>query len=110
MNFLTPSQVIQGYTMGVFPMAHPEEMNAIYWYEPKMRGIMPLDGFRMSKSLKKRIDREEFDVSMDSDFPAVIRACAEREETWISEEIQEVYVQLQKDGWAHSVECRKNGE
>lgn len=110
MNFLTPSQVIQGYTMGVFPMAHPEEMNTIYWYEPKMRGIMPLNGFKLSKSLRKRIEREEFEVSIDSDFSAVIEACAKRDQTWISEEIREVYTQLHEDGWAHSVECRQNGE
>ena len=107
MGFLTPSMVLEAYRSGVFPMAHPEEDNAIYWYEPTQRGVLPLNGFKLSKSLKKRIDRREFQVSIDTDFPAVIRACAEREETWISEEIQQVYIELHELGWAHSVECRQ---
>lgn len=110
MNFLTPAQVIQGYTMGVFPMAHPEEENTIYWYEPEMRGIMPLDGLKISKSLRRTINKGEFEVSLDKDFPAVIKACSEREETWISEEIQSVYTELYHDGYAHSVECWFEGE
>lgn len=110
MDFLTPSQVIQGYTMGVFPMAHPEEENTIYWYEPKMRGIMPLDGLKVSKSLKRKIEKPEFEVTLNRDFNSVIKACSERDETWISEEIQQVYGELHDNGWAHSIECWKEGE
>ncbi|MDX5319785.1 MAG: leucyl/phenylalanyl-tRNA--protein transferase [Bacteroidota bacterium] len=109
MNFLTPAQVIQGYTMGVFPMAHPEEDNTIYWYEPKMRGILPLDGLKVSKSLRRRIEKEEFEVTINKSFVEVIEACSAREETWISQEIQQVYSELHQDGWAHSVECWKDG-
>jgi leucyl/phenylalanyl-tRNA--protein transferase len=110
MDFLSPAQVIHGYQIGVFPMAHPEEENTIYWYEPTLRGILPLKGMRVSKSLRKRIEREEFEVSMNQDFAAVIDACSLREETWISEEIKRVYTELHKAGWAHSVECRKDGQ
>jgi len=110
MDFLTPAQVIQGYTMGVFPMAHPEEDFTIYWYEPEMRGILPLDGLKVSKSLKRAINKGEIEVSLDKDFPAVIKACSERDETWISEEIQSVYTELFQDGYAHSVECWYDGE
>lgn len=110
MDFLTPAQVIHGYSIGVFPMAQPEEDNTIYWFEPKQRGIMPLDGFKLSKSLKRRIEKEEFVVTMNKDFPAVIKACSERDETWISEEIQGVYTELHRDGWAHSIECWKEGQ
>ncbi|MBI1221216.1 MAG: leucyl/phenylalanyl-tRNA--protein transferase [Bacteroidetes bacterium] len=109
MNFLTPSQVIQGYTMGVFPMAHPEEDNTIYWYEPKMRGILPLDGLKVSKSLRKRINKHEFKVTLNEAFDEVMKSCARRDETWISEEIRQVYGELHKSGWAHSIECWKDG-
>jgi leucyl/phenylalanyl-tRNA--protein transferase len=109
MFFLTPAQVLQGYSMGIFPMADPED-NAIHWYEPEMRGIMPLDQFKVSKSLRKRILNEEFDVTMNKAFSEVIRCCAEREETWISDEIQEVYTELNEMGYAHSIECWKGEE
>lgn len=110
MEFLTPSQVIHGYSMGIFPMAVPEEENLIYWFEPKKRGIMPLDGLKVSKSLKKRIDKQEFHVTMNKDFKGVVKACSERKETWISEDIQAVYAELHETGWAHSVECWQEGQ
>ena len=110
MIFLTPSQVLHGYATGVFPMAHPDEGDAIYWYEPEMRGIMPLDGFKVSKSLRQRLNRKEFEVTMNKAFPEVIRCCANRDETWISEEIQSVYIELHDMGFAHSVECWKDNE
>lgn len=110
MDFLSPAQVLHGYRIGVFPMAHPEEKNTIYWYEPTLRGILPLEGLRVSKSLRKRIEREEFEVTMNRDFPAVIEACSGRDDTWISGEIKQVYTELNKAGWAHSVECWKGGK
>lgn len=110
MYFLTPAQVLQGYSMGVFPMAHPEKGDAIYWYEPEMRGIMPLDRFKVSKSLRKRIVNQEFEVTMNKAFAEVMRRCSDRDETWISDEIHSVYNELHEMGYAHSIECWKDGK
>lgn len=108
MNALDPNIVLYAYTQGVFPMAHPEEDNAIYWHEPHMRGIIPLDAFRVSKNLAREFRSGKFDYAIDRDFGAVLRACAAREETWISEEIIEVYQALHEMGYAHSFEVWKD--
>ena len=94
MNALDPNIVLYAYTQGVFPMAHPEEDDAIYWHEPHMRGIIPLDAFRVSKNLAREFRSGKFDYIIDRNFEAVMRACASRDETWISEEIIDVYQAL----------------
>jgi len=104
MNALDPNIVLYAYTQGVFPMAHPEEDNAIYWHEPHM----PLDAFRVSKNLAREFRSGKFEFSIDHDFGAVLRACAARDETWISEEIIEVYQALHEMGYAHSFEVWKD--
>lgn len=105
MQFFSAEQVLHGYSLGVFPMAHPEEDNAIYWYEPEMRGIIPLNGLKVSKNLARTIRKGVFEVRMNTAFREVMEACANREETWISEEIIDIYTELHEKGWAHSVEC-----
>ncbi len=105
MEFLTPQQVLHAYTIGVFPMANPEEENTIYWYEPMERGIIPLDGLKVSKSLKATLKKGKYEVRMNTAFRQIMEACADREDTWISEEIIDVYTELHEAGWAHSVEC-----
>lgn len=102
---LTPEMILLGYSSGLFPMADPDENNAIYWYRPDPRAILPLDGFRMSRSLRKTVRRGRFRVTLDEAFEAVIRACADRESTWISEEIIHAYVALHRAGYGHSFEC-----
>ncbi len=109
MDELTPERLLHGYRCGIFPMADPDEGDAIYWFAPDPRAILPLDAFHVPKNLAKLIRRETFEVSFDRDFEAVIRACAERPETWISEEIIRAYVALHRMGFAHSVECRREG-
>ncbi len=99
--------VLAGYHSGIFPMADPED-DTIYWYRPDPRAILPLDGFRVSRNLEKTARRNVFEVSSDRDFEGVMRACAAREETWISEEIIEVYTELHELGFAHSIECRRD--
>lgn len=90
-------------------MADPDEEDRIYWYAPDPRAILPLDGLRVSRSLRKRLRRKTFRVTVDRAFEAVIAACAEpapgREQTWISEEIRWAYTMLHRAGYAHSVEC-----
>jgi leucyl/phenylalanyl-tRNA--protein transferase len=103
---LTPQQVLHGYTMGIFPMADSDDFDSIYWYEPRMRGIIPLDGLKISKSLKQTLRSKKFEISVDRDFEAVIRNCANRAERWISEEIIAVYTELFEMGYAHSFEIR----
>jgi leucyl/phenylalanyl-tRNA--protein transferase len=103
---LTAQQVLHGYTMGIFPMADSDDNDFIYWYEPRMRGIIPLDGLKISKSLKQTLHSQKFEISIDRDFETVMRNCANRNERWISEEIIEVYCELHEMGYAHSFEIR----
>lgn len=107
---LTVHEVLYGYTKGIFPMAHPEEDNAIYWYEPKKRGIIPLDSYKIPKNHKKLYNKGIFELKINENFEAVIRACSAREDTWISEEIIEVYCELHSMGHAFSFETWKNNE
>lgn len=101
---LTPNVVLQGYRMGVFPMADPRREDRISWYAPNPRGILPLDQFHVPGNLAKVVRRGTFNVTSDRDFAGVIRACAERDSTWISEQIIRVYTELHRMGFAHSVE------
>ncbi len=101
---LTADLVLSAYSQGVFPMAHPEEDDAIYWYAPDPRAILPLDDFRMPKNLRKLILRGEFVATANHAFERVIQACADRDQTWISPEIISVYCELHSAGYAHSVE------
>ncbi len=103
---LTAQQVLHGYTMGIFPMADSDDNDSIHWYEPRMRGIIPLDGLKISKSLKQTLRSQKFEISIDRDFERVMRNCANRTERWISEEIIEVYCELHKMGYARSFEIR----
>jgi leucyl/phenylalanyl-tRNA---protein transferase len=105
---LTPDQVLYGYSIGVFPMANPDEANAIHWYEPELRGIIPLDALKISKSLRQTIRSGKYHLGLNQNFEAVMRACAQRDKTWISEDIIRVYVQLHQMGYAHSVEARND--
>lgn len=107
---LTPEIVLRGYQVGVFPMADDRRGNTIGWYAPDPRAILPLDGFHVPSNLQKTVDRGVFDVCTDRAFEDVIRACAARTSTWISEEIIRVYTDLHRSGFAHSVECRLEGE
>ncbi|RMF56870.1 MAG: leucyl/phenylalanyl-tRNA--protein transferase [Bacteroidetes bacterium] len=105
MSALTPDHVLAGYRSGIFPMADPHFGNIVLWFDPDPRAILPLDTFHMTKSLARLVRRGVFEVTRNRDFEGVIRACADREETWISEEILQAYVALHRLGYAHSVEC-----
>lgn len=91
-------------------MAHPDEDNKIFWHEPHERGIIPLETFDPPKNLKRLYKSGKFQYHINTDFEGVMRACAEREDTWISEEIIEAYVQLHEMGYAHSFETWQNGK
>lgn len=106
---LRPSVLLHAYRIGLFPMADPDDEDRIYWYAPDPRAILPLDGLRVTRSLRQRIRRGTFRVSVDEAFERVISACAApapgREQTWISDEIRWAYTALHRAGYAHSVEC-----
>lgn len=106
-----PHIVIQAYTQGYFPMAHPDEHNEIFWHLPEMRGIVPLDHrFKISKNLQRLYKKGKFELKQNSAFEKVIRHCAQREETWISEEIISTYLELHEMGVAHSFETYLDGK
>ena len=107
---LTAHQVLHGYTQGVFPMADPDEDNAIFWYEPEMRGVIFPDEFHVPKNLLKEYKRHKFRLLVNGDFEKTMRECAKRDETWISEEIIEVYNGLHKMGYGHSFEVWQGNE
>jgi leucyl/phenylalanyl-tRNA--protein transferase len=109
MTMLDPHLVLGAYSVGVFPMADARDADDVYWVEPRRRAILPLDGFHLSRSLRRRIAADRFRVTADADFQAVLRLCAEsatdRPETWISTAIERVFLDLHGRGYAHSVEC-----
>ncbi len=110
---LTTDLLLYGYANGYFPMADSAG-GEIRWYSPDPRALIPLDGrFRTSRSLRRAVERELFEVTVDTAFGDVISACAERRDdeggTWISGEIAQAYAELHAEGFAHSVECRQDG-
>jgi len=111
---ITPQILLKAYAAGIFPMAESAEDNALYWVEPEERGIFPLDGLHISRSLRKRIRQRRFDIRIDTAFSDVIAACAEkapdRKTTWINQRIKSLYGQLYKMGCCHSVECWRQNE
>lgn len=101
--------LLKAYASGVFPMAESADDPEVFWVRPEARGIIPLDAFRTSHSLRKTIRRRHFDIRIDTDFAGVMAACAEerdnRRSTWINGPILEAYVELHRLGHAHSVEA-----
>ena len=103
---LTPEVIVRAYAGGVFPMAETATDSEIHWFEPKRRGILPIEGFHVSRSLARSRRRGGFRFSCDGDFAGVVRACADRPVTWINAEIFRVFEALHGLGLAHSIEVR----
>jgi leucyl/phenylalanyl-tRNA--protein transferase len=105
---LDPDLVLRAYAMGVFPMADHRNAHSVYWVEPKLRGVLPLDAFHLSRSLRKTIVSDRFRVTADHDFMGVLALCAEsaddRPDTWINGPIERVFATLHERGFAHSIE------
>lgn len=101
---LTPDLLLHAYSIGVFPMAEHREDEEIFWVDPKRRGIFPIEGFHISRSLAKTIRRGGFEITINRAFGAVVAACADRQETWINDEIYARYLDLHAMGNAHSLE------
>ena len=109
MRPLDPNLLLRAYAAGIFPMADSRDAQSVYWVEPEMRGILPLDGFRLSHSLAKTVRSDRFAVTADRAFGRVIAACAEatpdRPATWINRQIETACSELHLRGHAHSIEC-----
>lgn len=111
-NILRWQQVLNGYAMGIFPMG--EEDGSIAWYEASPRAIMPVElpssEIKISRSLKQVISKNLFNIKVNSAFGEVVNCCADRESTWINDLIRNVYIDLFKRGYAHSIEAWQNSE
>ncbi|SEH34879.1 leucyl/phenylalanyl-tRNA--protein transferase [Magnetospirillum fulvum] len=109
MRALTADLLLHAYAAGIFPMARSRTDPRLYWVDPELRGILPLDGFRVSHRLRRTLRRGEVEIRCDSAFEAVMRACGEatsdRPETWINDSIIRLFVDLHERGLAHSVEA-----
>lgn len=90
-------------------MAEGRDDPEIHWIDPRQRGVFPLDGFHISRSLARRIRRGGYKATVDTDFAGVVTACAAREETWINAEIHSLYLDLHRMGHAHSQEIWQDG-
>lgn len=108
-SVIDPELLLRAYSIGVFPMADSRSAGDVFWVEPRRRAILPVDGFRLSRSLRKTLRAGIFEVTRDTAFAEVVRRCSEREETWINDEIEASYNELHRLGHAHSVECRRDG-
>jgi leucyl/phenylalanyl-tRNA---protein transferase len=107
---LEPGTLLAAYRRGLFPMPSEDFAGGMLWWSPVERGVLPLDGLRVSRSLRQSARRLE--IRVDAAFEAVIAACADpsREGAWIDEQIRTAYIRLHTLGWAHSVETWLDGE
>ncbi len=101
---LSPELLLQAYRAGIFPMAEHRDDPELFWVDPRRRGVIPMQGFRISRSLARRLRRDDYEVTFDRDFEGVIDACADRRETWINSEIRALFTELHRRGHAHSIE------
>jgi leucyl/phenylalanyl-tRNA--protein transferase len=101
--------LLRAYAAGLFPMADDRAAQSVFWVQPDKRAVLPLDGFHLSKSLRKLIRTDRFAVTTDKAFARVLSLCAEsasdRPTTWINQDIEEAFLRLHNLGLAHSVEC-----
>ncbi len=106
---ITPEILLRAYELGLFPMAESAEDDELFWVEPVMRGILPLDEFHLPRRLARTIRQEIFQIRIDTDFQAVIEGCAGhgvlgRQSTWINAKIRALYSELFDMGYCHTVE------
>lgn len=106
-ELLKPDNMLRLYASGAFPMADNETGN-INWFMPEVRAIIPLDKYNIPRSTKKAIEKSGFEIRFDTDFTGVVYGCADRESTWISDELILAYKRLKKRGHVHTVETWLN--
>lgn len=114
MASIDPDELLLAYRLGVFPMAETRQSPAVLWVRPNTRCILPFDGFHVPKRLARTIRSDRFEIRCDSAFDSVIRNCAasgpQREDSWINPGIVDVFDELHRRGYAHSVETWEKGE
>ncbi|QUS39810.1 leucyl/phenylalanyl-tRNA--protein transferase [Tardiphaga alba] len=111
---ITPELLLRAYACGIFPMSESADDPGLFWVEPEIRGVIPLDGFRISSRLARTVRSDAFTVTVDSAFKRVMSECAapkpDREDTWINKRIRDLYGALHEMGHAHSVEVWQNDD
>jgi len=108
LGVIAPDFLLNAYARGIFPMAMPE--GELAWFSPDPRGVLPLESFHLPHGLARALKKKQFEMRCDTAFEAVMLACAEREDTWIDEEILASYVELHRLGFGHSVEAWREGK
>jgi leucyl/phenylalanyl-tRNA--protein transferase len=108
------NDLLRAYAYGIFPMAESADSDELLWFEPVMRGLIPLEGFHVSSRLRRTVRQDRFELSHDIAFREVMMACAGnsrtgRETTWINRRILDLYTELHRHGFAHSVETWRDG-
>jgi leucyl/phenylalanyl-tRNA---protein transferase len=110
---ITPDVLLKAYACGIFPMAESASDPGIFWIEPAMRGVVPLDRFHVSSRLARTVRADRFEIAVDRDFDAVIAGCAApargRRKTWINRRIRALYRDLFDAGHCHTVEAYREG-
>lgn len=107
---MTPAQLLHGYAQGVFLMAESADDPQLYWLDPPLRGILPIGGIHAARSLLRDLRRGRWSAHLDGSFEAVVKACADRETTWINAPLIRLYQQLHQTGHAHALEVRQDGQ
>jgi leucyl/phenylalanyl-tRNA--protein transferase len=111
---ITPEVLLRAYACGIFPMAESADDPTLFWVEPELRGVIPLNGFRVASRLARTVRSDAFAVTVDKAFKAVIAGCAApqtgREDTWINKRIRDLYCGLHDIGHCHSVEVWEGGD
>lgn len=106
---ITPRQLLTGYANGVFPMAGDANDPQLYWYDPPLRGVLPVGRVHASRSLLRRLRRERWTADAAPDFGDIVRACADRSETWINAPLAQLYGQLHDAGHAYALAVHHGG-
>jgi leucyl/phenylalanyl-tRNA--protein transferase len=110
---LTPELMLRAYRQGLFPMAETRQGDRLYWLDPEPRGVLPLEQFHVPRRLLRTVQSGAFTVTADRDFAGTIAGCATpvpgREDTWINPQIERLFSELHRSGFAHSVECWREG-
>ena len=110
---LTPEILLQAYAGGVFPMAESRDDKSLFWVDPEIRGVLPLEKFHLPRRLTRSVRRDIFEIRVNSAFREVVEKCAgpgpDRSDTWINSQIIGLYCALNQTGSAHSVECWQDG-
>src|ERR1700738_1986783 len=111
---ITPEVLLRAYACGIFPMAESADDRTLFWVEPEMRGVIPLDGFRIASRLARTVRSDQFTVTVNTAFKAVISGCAApqegREDTWINKRIRDLYCGLHELKHCHSVEVWRDDD